>query len=1163
VAGAWSIKHPVYKPDTNVSASAVAKYVAMTEKQLRALITEKGGLKGSDNVALKTVAYDLARLYQKTKDIKYADRAVILLERYAEVLPKWPIVGRDGKTTTPLAKLNWGDWANGGLWGIWYHQDLQQARELALAYDFIAASGALQARSKKSGKDVAKLIENDLFRYMAEVALRFDKNSIKIAGAKSEDFSYGNMAGNWLRGLMPLGRVVEPAFVHIAVFRLRKLARVGFCRDGYWREGTPSYHKQIVGNMLAAANDLKGHSDPVGYKYAGYTTRFGAVFKGTNARFDNLDVFAGDAAFARAQAARDGQLTLPSKLYYAAHDTHSTQKNWWYKATASEPRLLPGLKYAMLGRGNGADQAQVYLDFTDTGGHEHYDSLNLGMWALGAELLSEGEYKAFGNRDWNTATPGHNTVVVDEKNQNGRFENRAKLTVDDAVDGVGFYRYQSYGQSNGRNYGNLRMWDTERPHLQVVEADGRQAYKGKAALSHYRRTLVMVRIQGAAFYVIDVFRVKGGKTHDWMLHGRLNEDYGFATSLKLAAATGTRYKHLKLTKAAFTSNAWYGEFISKTGARLRTHMLGSAGTVVSVGRAPAQRRAGEATFLDVRRTGGDSLFVAVHEPHTGKPKVVKVTPLTYTGKAGSAVAVRVDLSTGRSDTFAATLDQPPYPKRQVPGGAGIGFQGRLVHVATTSKGPQWMYLLEGARLTMGGIDLAAAKGDLSYRGSVTDIKRKEKGDAFNGFVTTAALPKGSTLAGKTLLLTLPDGRTEGYLISKIVAAGGGSQIHVSGEPGLELRDGGKLVKYVYYPWTGLRGKAISWLIPGSVHRDSAGKVTSTAPLVMPKPDAGTPDAAAPDAAAPDAAAPDLPPAVKKDGCHPGCHWDCFGGVACGAGKVYSLGYGPAPCCRYGDPWPYGGPVCSAGSPVYLCTSKKCAAKVDPRYARCLNLAGNTGKRTWMPKHLLPLMCAEAAARKVGHPCTSDGDCRPVAQGVAPRLVCHKGVCIQAGRSDCAPITFAQHCGVEVDDLRMIGGLPDPSDQVLAGKTCKYCHAAWDSKAGCVRQRCTMPCKFDEDCPTGYACLCATSILDALPQFCARVTDRVDTPGRTAWLGCSKVTKQWPKCVMDKVPPSGWTDDGSSGEDDPGCSCGVAAVPTGAVTWGLVLLALAWCRRRPW
>ena len=88
VAGAWSIKHPVYKPDTNVSASAVAKYVAMTEKQLRALITEKGGLKGSDNVALKTVAYDLARLYQKTKDIKYADRAVILLERYAEVLPK-------------------------------------------------------------------------------------------------------------------------------------------------------------------------------------------------------------------------------------------------------------------------------------------------------------------------------------------------------------------------------------------------------------------------------------------------------------------------------------------------------------------------------------------------------------------------------------------------------------------------------------------------------------------------------------------------------------------------------------------------------------------------------------------------------------------------------------------------------------------------------------------------------------------------------------------------------------------------------------------------------------------------------------------------------------------------------------------------------------------
>lgn len=81
-------------------------------------------------------------------------------------------------------------------------------------------------------------------------------------------------------------------------------------------------------------------------------------------------------------------------------------------------------------------------------------------------------------------------------------------------------------------------------------------------------------------------------------------------------------------------------------------------------------------------------------------------------------------------------------------------------------------------------------------------------------------------------MTLPDGRTEGYTIDTIVklaGAGGGSAVRVKEEPGLELRDSGKLVKLVFFPHHGLRG-ALTFVIAGSVHRDASGKVTSTAPL---------------------------------------------------------------------------------------------------------------------------------------------------------------------------------------------------------------------------------------------------------------------------------------------------------------------------------------------
>lgn len=871
---AWSIKHPVYTPDlSNISAADVAAYMTMSESQLRALITTAGPVANTSNVTAKQAAYDLARMYQKTKTIGYADRAVILLERFAEVMPSWPVYTNDGAlVAVPVSDTKvWTRWNARGLWGVWHHQDLQEARELPLAYDFVAGSGAVAARSQKRGKDVAKLIEDDLLRYSVEVSLHFEQNGIQVGGLPAEDHAYGNMAGYLYDGTITFGKVVEPAFIHITLRRMRNQLWVSFFRDGAWRESTPSYHRQVVGYCKKNEQALAGYSDPTGFTFTGYTTRLGDSFAGAGQRIDSLVPFAGlEEAWGRAKTAMD-LLTYPNSIYHVVHDTHSTQQNWEFAPTTSAPGCLFGMRHCVMGRFADAEQVQVDLHFGGTDGHEHYDSLNLALWALGAELLSEGEYKEYGNEAWNRATAGHNTIVVDETNQNSRWDNGIAPTVDDALDGIGFYHFQDYGQGDSRNSGDLQLWDVTLPHLMVVEAAGESAYKDKldAPVTRYRRALVMVQIEGTAFYLIDVFRVAGGTTHDWMLHGRLDEDYTVESDLTLASASGKRFDYLALSKQAVTDGPWYNEFVYASGARLRTTMLGATGTEVSTGRAPAMRRAGEATFVDVRRTGGESVFVAVHEPHDGTPRVVEVKALLAAAKADDPVALTVTLDTGRVDTFALTLDQPPYPERTLPG-TDVSFKGRLVYLAKETQGYRSMVLLEGASLTVGDMALEAASGDFSHRGTVTDVLREAKGDADDAFVTTTPLPT-TGLEGHTLLLQLPDGRTEGYTIEQIVTAGGSTQIRVKGDPGLELRDGGKLVKLVYFPHHGLRG-ALTFLIPGGVYRDK-GVLTATAPVGPP----GSGDGPVADGGATDAdaatTAGDGPSAARgNEGC--GCEVAC-------------------------------------------------------------------------------------------------------------------------------------------------------------------------------------------------------------------------------------------------------------------------------------------------
>jgi hypothetical protein len=71
-------------------------------------------------------------------------------------------------------------------------------------------------------------------------------------------------------------------------------------------------------------------------------------------------------------------------------------------------------------------------------------------------------------------------------------------------------------------------------------------------------------------------------------------------------------------------------FNSQNGGKLLTFMAGAPGTMVIAGDAPSTRQSGDAPFLTVRRTGGDSTFVAVHHVVGGNMSRIQAVELIPT-----------------------------------------------------------------------------------------------------------------------------------------------------------------------------------------------------------------------------------------------------------------------------------------------------------------------------------------------------------------------------------------------------------------------------------------------------------------------------------------------------------------------------------------------------
>jgi hypothetical protein len=165
------------------------------------------------------------------------------------------------------------------------------------------------------------------------------------------------------------------------------------------------------------------------------------------------------------------------------------------KAYVDSPpsRLLDGYGLAILN--NRKNTLAVSFYYGDFGAHAHHDRLNVELFGLGRRLSPDLGYPdamnpfVSGIYGWTQNTISHNCLVVNDS-----------------------------GQPKGSRGRLLHFCETPTVKLADVEAAG--IYPGTSA---YRRTLLLNETGPETGYLVDVWRVRGGKNYTLSIHGNEGE----------------------------------------------------------------------------------------------------------------------------------------------------------------------------------------------------------------------------------------------------------------------------------------------------------------------------------------------------------------------------------------------------------------------------------------------------------------------------------------------------------------------------------------------------------------------------------------------------------------------------------------------------------------
>lgn len=638
---------------------------------------------------------NLSSAYIVTGEARYAHKAAVLLDRVADLYPTFDYMSQ----ADVYEKLN----AGHGYVSVW-HDACEETRELALGYDMIfdgirddrALVRFLSGKAKAHGLENPKSSVADICRNIEDRILRDAvSNRRKVeSNYPRTDVMYAIVEAvlGWPESRDRVNAILDPM--------LERATAVDGVTGEKGLSGYTCFTIRGVANMLAQFSRLdprflsdiverhprirdmyRFHIDTWSfgqhYPLIGDAGWFGAnietyvgmdFWRGFSANSNvfyfvlapssfnllwDLYEITGDEAFVQViYLANKKQLDgLPFDLFSddpnafrkkvgdviaevgPYPEQKSVNKQQWHLATLRSGGLETG--------------RALWLLYDAWGNHGHANHMTLGLFAKGLDLMPDFGYKPVNFGGWSAPkavwygkSAAHNTVVVD-------------------------------GNDHGNGSGTTTLW-ADGKLFRAIRASGPQPTGGQ----QFERTAALIDISGEDSYVLDVFRVVGGKDHAKFMGSHFGTittegldpkpapDYGYGTIMRYFRADESpapgwsvdwdiedRYKylpegsdvHLRYTDLtegaqAYTAEAWIqaGNF--------------NTNNEEWIPRIVTRRQSAEAPLA--------STFVAVIEPYARKSNIKSIRRLALRTADGemysdNCAAVEVRLADNRRDLLVS------------------------------------------------------------------------------------------------------------------------------------------------------------------------------------------------------------------------------------------------------------------------------------------------------------------------------------------------------------------------------------------------------------------------------------------------------------------------------------------------------------------------------
>ncbi|MBI3944785.1 MAG: heparinase II/III family protein [Armatimonadetes bacterium] len=737
----------------------------------------------------------LAKLYAITGDVRYAERAAWILDRFATLFPRYLYHSYDGTIADcppAEAAANMGKHGGGGRFPkevIINPYPINQRQDFAVLGNGFWGAGRFSVHGKGSdaGSLLAAAIAYDLIRDaryadgrpVLDAAMdRRITNDLLLAGCADmenwKDICNKSAPARALSAAVGV-QFQRPESVRHGLEGFRLFMEQCFHFDGFCKE-SPAYSAHHLSNMHELPEILNGYSDPPGYQPAEGVrvenfdpfreSRYGLVLEGMARMlapgrgmpiiadtFYNQTRISADYVEMLADRCDPHYAGLLETVQGAKLADKGDEYALWHRSPdlkADGPTELPlrtewfpGWHVGVLRAGNPQGDTALYLNANERSGHRHEDTLSIIYYAFGQELASDrGYYSGSGELSpngrngqyWTRSTASHNLVLVDEKCQSK----------------------EQYGPAETRAGSRLELFGAA-PGIEVVQAAGINVYP---QCQEYRRTCALIRTPGGQTYAVDFFRVKGGENHKYCFHcnGSLAkmapakpapEPVALPPAWDEWAYTGWVTNPRAVAATDPCTFTWRSGDVS-----LDLRLLNGRKTLdrILIVDAPGWRVSGVAEFdkppvqeiMAEHRAGqpGEELvtqYAAVVVPYKGAQSPVVAARLLANDPETGVLAVEVKLA-DRTDTIISTKDQ--QQRRFGP----VTASGEFAFLSVDARGRATQgYLLNGTFLECGDQKLALPRPNTPLKVKSVEGRTFHLAEALPGPVPAGA----HVLAGDT------------------------------------------------------------------------------------------------------------------------------------------------------------------------------------------------------------------------------------------------------------------------------------------------------------------------------------------------------------------------------------------------------------------------------